>query len=102
MRIYAVGRDGKAVLQARSPLFLCGNCSRYKSLSHISKCGKKRKRMLDYDADFLRTIADLLDRMQRRGEGEGLRTIVITDNFARELAAGLRRIADRIKPDYRR
>jgi hypothetical protein len=51
--------------------------------------------MLDYDSEFLAKIAGLLDQMQRTGP-EGMRTVMLTDNFARELAAGLRRIAARL------
>lgn len=54
----------------------------------------------NYDADFLRTIADLFDSMQRKEQPDGVRTVMMTDSFARELAGGLRRIAERIKSDY--
>jgi hypothetical protein len=52
--------------------------------------------MPDSDAEFLMKIANLLDQIPRKGEPEA-RTITLTDTFARELARGLRRIAQRLQ-----
>jgi hypothetical protein len=53
--------------------------------------------MTDSDSEFLMKIADLLDKTPRKGSPGGIQAIMLSDTFARELAGGLRRIAERLK-----